>query len=375
VRIYQALLERIPVEDAFIYGTRLYCWTFERKIRIYEIADVERALEVADPDCGPATNYALFHSRGLGASAAMVTAWHSAALRRQHGETFVSINGEDLPYKTLDVDARGVDVLDMLIFYNRLYLGTDAGLLAAEPFDPGDPPRRLRMQPRVKKTCYAVSGGLGSVAASCGEKGLYLLFDTNAWLGKGGSPRKAAAHSLRAEIGAASVVNHRARGEVEFLAGHTRDTARGRVLIDVRHAMVSDEGRPAASLTALNSGVEVALWDQSRLVTFHNGHMSSIGIARREDQRTLTRARELGTYDAGPTILGASRVGHTFALETEDSIIVAAEAETARISTGAIVSLRAYPRSKRYLRLVTSTSERGLWLIGIAEPSNSEPGS
>jgi hypothetical protein len=363
VRLFQARIDSAPLEDAFIYGTQLYCWTFDKKLRIYDVAHIERALQDAQTVDGAATSYALFHSRGMGATPAMISAWERIWTRGDNVNVPVTIDGEQLPHKSVAVDAAVVDVLDMLVFYNRLYLGTGAALFAVEAFDPAQPPSRLRMDACVKQTCYGVSAGLGAVAASCAEKGLYLVLEVNAEQQR---PRKAASQSLRAEIGYATVVNHRSRDVVEFLAGQTADTKHGRVLTEVRRARVADSTRDVIGQD-LGHGVDLALWDQSRLVVFRKGTVSSVGVARTGDVRALGRSRDLGTYGEEVTVLGAARVGRRFAIETDDTVLVAGEDETVVVPTGPVISLRTYPRSIRYRRLVTATSEAGLWLIAVAE--------
>ncbi len=36
------------IEDAFIYRTVLYCWTYRKTLRIYQVADLESALALQD---------------------------------------------------------------------------------------------------------------------------------------------------------------------------------------------------------------------------------------------------------------------------------------------------------------------------------------
>jgi hypothetical protein len=363
MRLFQIWLESPALEDAFIYGTQLYCWTFDKKLRIYDVSSIERMLHAHHPEHGAAISYALFHSRGVGATPAMVDAWERAWTAPEKSDDRVTLDAERVPYASIAVDRAVVDVLDMMVFYNRLYLGTGAGLFTVEAFDRQEPPTRLRITPRIKQTCYAVSGGLGAVAASCGDKGLYLLLDITAEARR--SP-KAASQSLRSEIGYGTVANHRSRDDVELLAGETVDTDRGRVLTGVR--------RPRAGASAsrqvaqdLGGGIDLTLWDQSRLVVFRAGAVSSVGVARSGDVRALGRTRELATYGERLTPLSAARVGHHFAMETDEAVVVAGDAGTGVVQTGPVISLRTYPRSVRYRRLVTATSESGLWLVGVAE--------
>lgn len=297
MRLFRALLDRAPFEDAFIYGTRLYCWTFDKKLRLYNTSDIESALVAADLDQGAATSYTLFHSRGIGASSATIGHWRAAWSREAPEAEPLLLDAEAVPYKTLKVDADSLDLLDMMIFYGRLYMATADALLAVTPFDPDEPPDRLRMHVRVDAPCYAVSGGLGAVAASCADRGLYLLLDDKGWSGDRRTAQKAASQSFRSEIGFGSVVNHRFRGEVEFLAGHTQETKDGRVLTSVRPAKIPKPNTDNAAARETAASADLALWDQSRLVTFGQGRLASVSVIREGESRSLNRTRSLGSYD------------------------------------------------------------------------------
>jgi hypothetical protein len=367
MRTFAIRINDDQIEDAFVYGTNVFCWTYDRVLRIYAVGDIERAAETLAPDGAAAINYALFHSRGTGASPGMSAAWSEAWSRGRDAVPPIVVESGVVPHVDVNVDVDAGDVLDILVFYGRLYFATDNGLFSVEPFVRETLPRRVRADSRVQVPCYSLSAGLGTVAASCGPGGLHLLLDDVRLTSDRRRARKLAPESLRAEIGFASVVNHRSRADFEFYSGTTVDTDHGRVLSKVRKAIPSRSLEVGPTIDDLASNVEFTLWDQSRLIVFQRGTIMSVSVIRNGDERTLNRARGIGKYRSGvDRFISASRVGRYLALESEKAVTFVGNDETSHIGTGPLVSCRSYPRSVRYRRLVTATGESGLWMIGVA---------
>jgi hypothetical protein len=364
VRLFAIRLSSSSVEDAFVYRTSLYCWTFEGRLRVYAIADIERAIHETN-DAGPLLTYALFHSRGIGARDAQVAAWQNSSSPRFQDPGRVDLDAEAIPYVEYRIGLEADSLLDLLIFYDRMYFATDGGLFSLDPFDPASAPPLLRTDTRFTDPCYAAEGGLGAVAASCGPKGLRLL------LGEvGGSaglvkPRRAAPVSVRAEVGYGTVVNHRTRSDFEFLAGELSGGDDGHVLTKVHRADVDRSAKVQAAVGPDDQAVEFTLWDRSRLVMFQGGKVLSVSVVVDETNRRLNSVRELGNYGVDARVISASRVGRTFAVETEQGVAVVGGDAARFIETGPIVSLRSYPRSHRYQRLVSATAKGGLWLLAV----------
>jgi len=364
MRYLSLLLTGGPIEDAFIYRTSLYCWTFDRRLRIYQVADLERSVrQAAEQRQADELTYALFHSRGLGASPAQVAAWKESGPGERQNEPLV-IDAEAVPYVEIDVRFEANALLDLLIFYDRLYLASDNGLLSIDPFDPSDSGRPLLPEQRIADPCFSAGGGLGAVTASCGPKGLRILLDDHRWAGAKRAPRKAASESIRAEVGAGTVVNHRSRADFEFLAGTTAETPGGRLLTSVKRAKLHRSERASEVLSPVG-GPDFTLWDRARLLAFDGGRILSLSVIANEDDRRINNVRELGRYDSSTRVISATRVGRTYAIETDESVVLAGDFETRTANTGPVVSLRAYPKSRRYLRLISATSGAGLWLIGV----------
>lgn len=351
------------LEDVFVYRSSMYAWAFERRLRIYSIADLQAAVIRADPAKGAAVAYWLFHSRGFGSDELQRNAVIEDEIIKPYS---LEIDLSSVPYRSVAVSAEAGSVMDMLVYYNTLYLASDGGLLTVDVSANEAISDRVRPLQRIKVPCVSMSGGLGAVAASCGRNGLHILFDTfepDALKG-----RKVSDVSLRAELGSATVVNHLSRSEIQFFSGDTvsRTRARGRVLSDVRESTIDDVSRRRIQGASEHPG-DFTIWDQSRLVVFDRDGIRSVGVSRDRDKRGLTRSRQMSTNPLDRPILSACRIGSAFVVETPTGLTFMHPDEPPKdVATGPVIGLRSYQRSLRYLRLATATSETGLWLLGFS---------
>lgn len=372
MQLFSLLLSGAPIEDVFIYRTSMYCWTFENRLRIYTIGDVEAAVAAADPERSALVNYVLFHSRGLGASPDQLLAWYAQGTsdeRYAPDDPPLVVDIGALPCADMGVHLESDALLDMLIYYDRLYLATNGGLYSIAPFDASEPPvGSLNTDRKVADACYSASAGLGTIAASCGRNGLRLILDDFRWSASSRRARKASDESIRAEIGSGSVVNHRSHFDYEFLAATVEETQKGPVLIGTRKTKMSQSHQIDHQLSDEGQNIEFTLWDQSRLVVFERGVALSVSVMASGGQRQLNRIRQVGAYqNLIGRVISAARVGRQFAVESDESVAFVSADDARRIDTGPIVSLRTYPNSRRYRRLATATSAKGIWLIGSAE--------
>lgn len=369
MRTFILHLSGATIEDAFIYRSSLYCWTFHRTLRVYAVADLEFAAGAQAGNSSDLLAYCLFHSRGLGANTRQSRA-SSAAWETGTADLYVQLDAENVPYYEIDINMEADSVLDMLIYYDRMYLATDGGLFALDGFDEQeDSGERLTARPRIKQACYAASAGLGTVAASCGTQGLSLLLDVPGGVLADDAPaRKVSDTSLRAEIGFGTVVNHQTRTDFEFLIGDVDRAGGSSYLRDVHRGRTERSDVVRSAMQELESDGQFALWDQSRMLLFSSANAISVSVMRNNDERRLNKVREVSRYqNAVSRVVSAARVGRFFAVEDEDSVALVSPGNVRTISTGPAVSVRTYPSSRRYQRLTTATSASGLWLFGAEE--------
>lgn len=350
------------LEDVFVYRSSVYAWTFEQQLRVYAVSDLEAAVSRADPARGPAASYWLFHSRGFGSTETQRDLVHQDELV---GDYALELDLSSVPYREVSVSAEAGSVMDMLIYYNTLYLASDGGLLTIDVSESDAMRVSVPARQAVRAPCISASGGLGAVAASCGRNGLHILF--NAYDPDAKRGRKVSDLSLRAEMGSATVVNHLSRSELEFLSGDTveRPRVRGKILSEVRESTVDPDSRRRIQGDSEHPP-DFSLWDQARLVVFDRQGVQSVGVSRSHDLRGITRSRHLYGAPVGRTVLSACRVGSAFVVETPTGLTFMQPSQPPmEIATGPVIGLRSYQRSMRYLRLATATSEQGLWLIAF----------
>jgi len=368
MRIFRILLSGAPIEDVFIYRTQLYCWTFDQRLRIYNVSDIEDAIERYEVDRGPGVCYALFHSRGIGASARQVMSWRSFSAMPPNYLDPIVIDSESVPYREIPARIDADALLDLLIYYDTLYFATRNGLFVLDLAENrGDFTSIVVPVARIREACYSTSAGLGAVGASCGPAGLRLLFGGIEVNGSEPPPvKKVSDISIRSDIGYGSVVNYPSRSEYEFLSGPIIATARGGMLTDVSpsRVLVSSELRESTS-AGVTEG-EYVLWDRSRLLVFEDEEVWSLSVVRSADVRKLNRRRDVASYgELVGRIISVVRIGRSFALESDKALVLISSNDHQVVSTGPVIALRSYPRSHRYQRLATATSEQGVWMLAV----------
>ncbi len=366
MRTFSLLLQGGRIEDAFAYRSSLYCWTFDNRLQVYSISDIEEAARFADPQRADSIMYGLFHSGGILAS--------NRNYRNKYDlfyapddvyESPLTVDIERIRHRETQVRLDGDALLDLLIFYDRMYFGTDAGLFSIDVFDSTDPPQELKAKHRLRTPCYAMTGGLGSVAASLGSNGLRVFFDEARLSLDSSQSKKVAPISIGADIGYRTVVNYRSRSEFDFYAGEIEKTANSLLLTGVRKAKTTRRhGGPVAVPSEPRPAIDFAMWEHGRMVTFGDGSVESISVVIADSSRTINRHRQFSSYRNDTRVVTATRAGHFFAIETDDSVILMSDYGQQEWDTGPVVSMRTYPKSKRFLRLTTATTAKGLWMMG-----------
>lgn len=365
--LFTTTLTGAEVEEAFIYRSSLYCWTYGGALRVYEVEDIEQAAERAAGELGLAASYVAFHSRGLGATPAQRQAIDDVRRHASDDQFHIDIDASSVRHWEQHVGLDTGSILDLLLYYDRMHLATDAGLFSFDEVDAtGQGERRLEASLRIRESCFAVGGGLGTIVASCGEAGLSLLPHAHSreWLEA--RPQKVSESSLRADVGYGAVVNYTSRSEYEFLLAEFAPNAKSRDIERVTRATLSSSPQVQRELGSSQSA-DFVLWDQSRLVTFQDGRaLSTSVIGSGGGERVLNRSRVISEYTTGGRpVLSAHRVGRGFVLELEDRLLLLGDDDHAIAQSGPVVSIRSYQSSKRYLRLVSLTGRNGIGLLGV----------
>lgn len=379
---------RGPIEDAFIYRSTILCATYSKQLLRFDVATVEKALQQQYGPFGDACAYLMFHSHGLGADRPQIAAWR--ALRNEwaaygHDEHFdLDLSELEHHEEVLNIDAD--DVLDMIAYFNRLYLATDGGLYSTNVFrhrdDAASSPER-----RMPIPTFATTVSYGAVAASCGDNGLQVIFDDFGWLSShsNGKVQRVSDFSLRVEYASGRLLNYRSRSDIELFRGdvvRSDETRRS----SVRRAMTSmsgasDEQSTLSKAFSLDrSAADLITTSPGSIMILANGQAWSRTLRTRKKQLDVQGPlQSLGRYEGVP--IAVTPIADRLAVETTEDLFVIspdtgdASGECVSAGIGPAVSMRGFPRSKRYRNVAIATNDLGLNLIGIVPRIYSDLGS
>jgi len=373
-------LDGIPIEDMFVYRTTIYAWSYDSTLYVFPVLGVESSISAAlsdDPLAAAGASFQLFHSNGLGAAAGQYR--YADELGRRNSALDIVIDADTVPYWVYETRLEANSLLDMLIYSDRIYCGTDEGLFELDEISPTRSPgvlptwRQRRgmatFRSRIRHSCYSAAASLGSIAASCGEAGLRMLFDDFGYRsGQRATEELVAPVSERVTFGSGGLFNFPSRSSFSYLEGHREDTdssIRGtpdKVLVDVEPAEVSASTGGLSSLF-LDADLEYVLFSRQRLIALLDGQIIAARLYRDVSGRRIAKkVHKLGHYEGKP--LTACETASSLIVETSDGLISVAHADASSRfrQCGPTVSMRTFPNSKRYLELVTRTSESGAYL-------------
>lgn len=374
-------LDGVPIEDVFVYRTSLFAWTYDSTIWVFEIDAIEHAIRqslVEDPQAAEAACFQLFHSNGVGANVGQHKYMNVVGERDADIEIF--LDAESIPHEIFQTHLEANSLLDVLVYSDRTYAGTDEGLFQLIPPEPGV--RTVLFSKRIDYACHSVSASLGSVAASCGEAGLRVLFnDFNYLAGRPSQQRNVAPLSDRATFGSGGLFNFASRDMFTFLDGESeastlqRSRVPDQVLVGVEPVETFASSDEQRSLF-LEDGLDYTLFSRQRLIALRDGQLSASRLRRDEyGRRIVNTVHKLGRYQGRP--LSVCETSSTVLIETSTGLFSAEGASEGVdfLPVGPTVSLRTFPNSKRYLELVSRTAEDATYLLAaIPKHGYTEPG-
>ncbi|MDI2034755.1 hypothetical protein PJL15_01877 [Paenarthrobacter nitroguajacolicus] len=336
--------------DVFAYRGFLFVLTFNGRILQYDVAELARQMQSEAEESGLAIAYGLFSSKGIGAWPEMKTAWQSFHLSEQR----LKITPIPMARSRFVIEASAH--LDMRVFYNQMFLATDTGTIRI-PLGPRGtlPEDREDIELLVDKPTESLSTGLGAVGASLGDEGLAVF--TNVGSKGKSSLIRLDIRSLRSSIGWGNTVNHPTHDSYEVLPSEVAESKSGRrTLVGVR--------APAEVATDSETLDEdsYAVWESGRLLV---GNMSGV-----DSHGRFTGRRRSLTYssDGSPLLWLGATGNRCIVTETPTRVEVMRGEESTVLFEGPTASIRTFPSSQRYRRLIASTVEGG-FLLSAAFPT------
>lgn len=352
MEIISVQLEGELLIDLFAYRGFLYGWNFENQLVVYSVEALIERLGSVHGLQGLSAAYALFCSRGIGATPAMKSAFQG----RSPGQSeILSLTAEPL------VRAENISpfkhVIDMHITYDRLYLATDAGLFICPLISEAlIEERAIDLGLEYEGECISVSTGLRAVGASFGTSGLYVVANESSELL---GPRRSwflPITSVRSSLGGGTLANFPSQEEMQTIPVQVTRGERARE-VALSEVTVTD----SALLNTRTVGSDGYLfWDPRyrRMFDVASQRRNVVGRWYVDPAET-----ELSGDEAPSHVISAAFTGNYFlVLETSAGIVAVREGEDQLFQSGSTISVRTYRNSWRYRRLVTSTSRDGVWL-------------
>ncbi len=296
------------------------------------------------------------------------------------------------PFAVLDTDLRpiaeyGLHVsasvfLDFFLYGGRCYFATDAGIFHLD-VDWHVVPSLTRGSPekRSDATCYTISAKYGALMASCGSDGLYGYIDefgssSDFNLANG---RRLAEKSMKIAWADTSFINYTSNATMDVLratlssvspAGR-RPESEKKVMtrieqddIDLTGIVTRDIARRGFELDE----VQFAFNSNSNLfLRVYSGEVFVFTIERVNNMLTLRRSRQM--FAMPSRILSMHFGANWSVLETTDSVLLFADRDLTTIVERGVLSVRTYPRSRRYRSLVSIVHEEGVQVAGVFDES------
>lgn len=368
----------LPVEDAFIYGTSLYAWTFDSDLLIIPVDEIEASIRsalnheaiLADGVC-----FLLFHSNHVGARQSQYVA--AAHLSMKSRSIEIEIDASKIRHSVLRTSLDADCLTDVMVYFNRMHLSTDEGLFELElPRGVDDVPKEIHLERTLPYPCYSSVASLGALATSCGDEGLIVTFNNYDWYGPAKRRRVVAAgQSRRSTYGSGGLFNFTASDSYQYLSGEiwesnaNRDDRGTALLVDLEPGHIVDG---AFHNQLSRDEIDYVLFARRKLIFLADGDIFGVHLSKVPEGRKLSRKRHLlGQYDRSPISISANR--SMLMIESDDDIVVCGrngandEVEFTMMhwNCGPTIALRTFPMSRRYLDLAVRTSETGIDLFTV----------
>lgn len=380
------LLFRGDYEDAYVYMGWLSCVTADRTVETSNLEYIGKQIDARLYHSAPIASYCFARNDWLNSEQ------FRAILKNDEiaAAFFRSIDLFPAPYEVqmregisfakYPIDIEANVILDLLFYNTRLYLGTDRGLFHAD-VDWTDAEIHRRTHKRHDAKCINLSARFGMINASCGQDGLFSSIDDfGVRTGtRGVQFSRTAAASVRSSWMGSLLANYASNSSVsvfrterekidQSMAGE-RQIITGldehpRNLADYINATLSQHGVQEQSIQyTFNSTTLVFVYTYDSQFFCFNVHDTEDGGINIEFTKTQKAQ--------GRRIVGAHPMsGGAVVIETDDRVFLLSKNSWFTLHPDAAISVRTFPRSKRFHNLVAITAEDGVHLISAVDDTH-----
>jgi hypothetical protein len=264
-------------------------------------------------------------------------------------------------------------VLDLAVYKEHLYLGTDQGLFTA-PFQLSLIGRQLgkTLERRHDARTLKVTARFDTVTLSCGEEGLFGAVRTSEAHNDRIFLRKYEKQSLKNAWLQWSLVNYPSHQEWEILPAREEGWADG----EERWRVADFPENRRFGLSSLLQEIRLKQpnfdrddvqfsFNSDRYIFVHTfgGEFFSLRLSKRQGNSRVYFHR---TYKGTSVrILSAAPLGSGVVIETKDRVFLFAQERWFHLIDRDVLSVRTFPSSQRFRNIVSIATEDGLHLVSV----------
>ena len=381
---------RIPgrFEDAFIYRGHLLAITEEMSIRRYALNKLIENLYNEFPSGIPVLSHLFLRNDWLGNEQ-----FQALLSNPKIAHTFLTLfdslealsvkselNAPPQNEQALNLDARVV--LDMDIYNDALYLGTDAGLYSSR-IEVDNIKPVLMLNKRLDAPCLNTSARYGIIKASCGQDGLFAAIEQQGGIwGQTAVLDLIAPESLRTGWLDYDIVNYPAQNEPRLIkTTHEKRTSsrayapsnEGTTLTHIDNSETDLDYLLVALESKFNVPARRIQYTYNFLhhlfVQADDGTCYSISLSASTTEKVqTTHAKKYKHILSRILGVNTTRVGQV--IETVDGVYLFAKNELIQLIDSGVLSVRTFGRSRRYKNIVLLTTENAILLMSVFDDSH-----
>ena len=369
-------------DDVYLYMDHIVAITASKTYRFYNLTAIASHLESILPNNLSVPTFMFSRNDWIG-SKSFKTLFTNVGVATAFQQALVSFPA---PYVALDepqfrlaeYDINIPDlryVLDVTVYNQRLYLGTDKGLFHHD-FEWSEPGVSVeKAEQRLDYKCYSANANYGSVNASCGTYGLHTVFDEFAWSGDISTGfHQTAKRSMRTSWAGSDLVNYSAARSVAFLHGESEqvtlpDSKRKASIVtefaEIEHAF--DELFDLIRDQYEISKEEIQFIYNSNNWVFLNtfgGKLYSVRLGRSDDGRPTVKA-STAAEGQSDRVVDATMSWLGLVAETDEKVLLFRNGVWHSIVDTPVISARAFVRSKRYRHVIAVVTGEGILLCSV----------
>ncbi len=379
-------------EDAFIYMGKIVAVTVDQSIMVYDLEVIVSDLEDKIPELAPLATFMFSRNDWL------ATPQFKNLLKNQdiagaflrafdrYSNQPIELEPQKIRGIPLSLDIKAEVILDILVYFGRLYLSANNGFYHADvDWNSERPVTYGHFKKRHDARCISATAKYGAVLSSCGDNGLFTATDEFQWtrFHEVNGMEQTDRISIRAEWSKYDVVNYwtsskpylfRSKHQkIKTGEARTRREDERTVLTEIENERIELDYLLASLFQkyALTDEAIQYMYNSNNVFFIHtyDGHFYSLGLRHSDTGRpvpTFTR-----TYKgASARVLSSQPLKGSYVIETDKRVFLFSNSNWDLILDEPVVTVRTFVRSRHYQNLIVAITESGLMLVSIFDDSD-----